>query len=128
MPEETQKKTIVNVWTVYRIDDDGEEAEEAIAEFGRPQDWGDNGRWMYRKYVFEAEINGVKWRNEVHCWGERPLSEADHMELFAPLAAQMMEPCPPVELCSNTHLDEDDFWSEDWGPQPPVFEDDDDAY
>lgn len=121
-------KQITHVWAVYRINESGQEADKAFAEMRRPQDWGDPERWLYKVYAFEAEIDGAKWRNEVHCWGEKPLSEAEHLKLFAPLVAMLIEPSQPVEVCSNTHLAQDDFWYMGWGPLPPVYAGDDDYW
>lgn len=124
-------KEMTHAWTIYRLDDDGNEADEAYAEIGRPQDWGDSVRWLHKVYTLEAEINGVKYRNEVHCWAEKPLSEGEHLEMFAPFVVLLTEPWTPRELCGKTHLDTEDFWEAAWGPQPPYYDlqpDEDDDY
>lgn len=32
------------------------------------------------------------------------------------------------QLCGNTHLSKDDFWSKEWGEMPPYWDEDDQEY
>lgn len=116
---------LTNVWTVYRLNPDGSEAEQGFAELSRPQDWGNSDKWLYKTYTLHAEIKGQKYINEAHCWAEKPIEEHKHLEMFSGLIATILMPGTPVELCSNTHLSEDDFWNSKWGKLPPYFDGDD---
>ncbi|MBN3926098.1 hypothetical protein, partial [Nostoc sp. NMS4] len=40
-------REIHNAVTIYGMNEDGTEVERPIAEFSRPQDWGDKERWHY---------------------------------------------------------------------------------
>lgn len=115
-----------NPWTIYRLNADGSEAAEAVAEHSRPQNWGQPDTWMYRVYALQCTIRGRTYRNYAHCWAELPITEAEHLELFAPLIAQIMFPSTPVQRCADTHLVVDDFWATDWGPLPPLYDGSDD--
>lgn len=108
---------VTNCWTIYAPED---KEKTALAEFGRPQDWGDP-RWMYRKYVLSTDA----FINEVHCWIDRQIKEYEHLETFAPLIAQILLPGLQPEICGRDFLAEDDFWLEEWGKQPPYFDDGD---
>src|SRR5262249_4599801 len=88
----------------------------SLAELSRPQDWGDP-RWMYRVYVLEAQ----GYRNEVHCWLDQHVKEHEHLQTFASLICQIVLPGKPRELCGRDYLNTDDFWSKQWGKQPPYF-------
>lgn len=119
-----------NVWTLYRFNEDGTEAEQPFLEHHRPQDWGNSERWNYQVYTLDCTLEGQRYLNVVHCWAEMPISSSDHLRMFAGIAGLILMPSTPVEECSNTYLMEDDFWSEEWGPLPPTwsgdYEDEDD--
>lgn len=112
-------KPIVNCWTIYHSDD---EEVPSIAEFRRPQDWGDP-RWMYRVYHLEA----LGFRNECHCWIDQALSDLEHLEAFAQLMTQIMQPGIKRELAGRDFVAEEDFWVAEWGSMPPEFIDPDEA-
>jgi hypothetical protein len=120
-PTSSGLKSICNVWAIYTegLEDD----EPALAEFSRPQDWGDP-KYMYRVYTIEA----LGYRNEVHCWLDKKVQEHEHLQMFAGLLTQILTPGQRREICANTHLREDDFWRESWGEMPPHFEEDDYEY
>ncbi len=110
-------REVVNCWTIYR------DKEDAMASFRRPQDWG-HPRWMDRRYVVEA----LGCRNEVYCWLETTederFSELEHLQFFASLIIQIMQPGFPREVCDRSHRREEDFWQNSWGKMPPIFEED----
>lgn len=108
----TPLKPVNNCWTIYS--EGASEDVPAMAQIGRPQDWGDP-RWMYRTYTLEAQ----GYRNTVHCWIDQQMGEHEHLETFAPLVAQIMLPGWPVEISGRDYLGEDDFWRDEWGEMPP---------
>lgn len=113
-------KPVNNCWTIYTSEKEGE---ASLAQIGRPQDWGDP-RWMYRVYTLEAQ----GYRNTVHCWVDAPMKDHEHLQLFAPLVAQIMLPGWPVERSGRAFMYEDDFWSDTWGEMPPYAELDEDGW
>lgn len=108
----TPLKPVNNCWSIYT--EGATEDMPAMAQIGRPQDWGDP-RWMYRTYTLEAQ----GYRNTVHCWLDHQVNEHEHLETFAPLVATIMLPGWPVERSGRDFMDEDDFWSAEWGEMPP---------
>jgi hypothetical protein len=108
-------KIVTNAWTIYAAG--VKEDESPLACLGRPQDWGDP-RWHHQRYVFE----GFGYRNECHCWVDIPLDDKDHVNLFAQLLIQVTYPGLQPQLCGKDFLDEDDFWRDEWGPQPPYYD------
>lgn len=105
-------KPVNNCWTIYLPD--SKEDGPPLACLGRAQDWGDP-KYMYRVYTLEAQ----GYRNTVHCWVDQPMKEHEHLQLFAPIIAQIMLPGVPVKLSTRAFMDEDDFWQDDWGQMPP---------
>lgn len=114
-----QLQRVTNCWTIYTPDNTNE---PAIAEMGRPQDWG-NPKWMYRVYVLEAQ----GYRNEVHCWVDRQMPEHEHLTTFASLICTIMRPGWDPKRSGREYLDEDDFWEEAWGEMPPPYEPEEDG-
>lgn len=117
-----------NAWTIYGINPDGTESDQKLAELRRPQDWG-HPRWHYTHYRLEFDEGGSRIINHAHCWTDLTRASHQYRELFASLIIQALMPGSPAELCGDEFLDEDDFWSEAWGPTPPLYaEDDEDAF
>jgi hypothetical protein len=102
-----------NCWAIYT------DGTTAVAEFARPQDWGDP-RWMYRVYRLSAPSLGHTVI--AHCWIEQHLPEHKHLETFAPLIGSILLPGHAPEECGRDYLREEDFWSPAWGQMPPHFE------
>lgn len=42
--------------------------------------------------------------------------------LFASIIVHIATPGTNPKLCGTDYLDEDDFWSDQWGEMPPYFE------
>lgn len=112
----TKLKKVTNCWTIYTSDRPDEQLN--LAEIGRPQDWGNAKKWMYRVYVLEAQ----GYRNEVHCWIDERVSEAEHLEAFASLICTITLPGWNPKLSGRDYMDEDDFWEKEWGEMPPFYE------
>lgn len=109
-----------NVWTIYGVDDDGDELEEPISQHSRPQDWG-SPKWRYERFRFEWLCPETHYINHVHCWTDLVLDKSDVPRVFAPLITQILMPGCKPELCDRSYLAEEDFWDEEWGPAPPMF-------
>lgn len=122
---ESPEVEVHNAWAIYGLEPDGAVAERPIAMLGRPQDWGDKTRWTYHLYRFTwyTAPDGKVYTNHAHCWTDLKFeSPAEYVKLFASFAALMLRPGSPAELCGRDYLDEEDGWSKEWGPMPPVFE------
>lgn len=119
---------VTNVWTLYRLNPDGSEAEHAFAQLSRPQDWGDAQKWKHKVYRLRADLGDITYEHEVHCWAEQPIEDGEHLKLFAPLVATILQPGMDVRLCGPTHLAMDDFWEDEWGDLPPPVDEDDDGF
>lgn len=121
-----------NVWTLYGVNEDGTEADEKFASFGqRPQDWG-HPRWSYNQFRFDWIRGDKHWINHAHCWTDLQRQDHQYPQLFAPLISQIMQPGNKPELCGRDYLALDDFWLDEWGEWPPIYDDreadDDDGY
>lgn len=119
---DTPLKEVINAFAIY-WDDSPEQ--KHLCELRRPQDWGDP-RWMYRKYVLEA----LGCRHEAHCYVEHQLTDLEHLNLFAGMLTMIAHTYPPTrrEVCDRSHLRENDFWDEGWGPMPPHFDEYDEDF
>jgi hypothetical protein len=111
-----------NVWAVY----ENPEGDTPLAEHARPQDWGDP-RWHYEKFRLEwqhttADGEVARYINHAHCWTEIRLELYQYPEHFASLIVQIMYPGSHPKLCGREYLEENDFWEEEWGKQPPYFD------
>lgn len=114
------KDHLYQVWAIYM---DGLEAGDTpMAEYKRPQDWGDP-RWQYAVYTLET----ADYRNIVHCWVDVKMEAHEHLKLFSSLISTILLPGSDPRLCGKTLLHPDDFWETDWGMQPPLLEDDDNS-
>jgi hypothetical protein len=127
MTEPTQQSEIVevhNAWTIYGTEANGKEARQPLAMHGRVQAWGDP-RWFYHRFdfVWLSAPDGKQYINHAHCWTDLKREPGEYANLFAPLIAQILMPGTPPELCGRDYLHEDDFWQEEWGPQPPFYDD-----
>jgi hypothetical protein len=114
-----------NRWTIYWLNPDGTPAEHPLAcATVRPQDWGNPGwKYFYFKWEWVNGPDNTHYINHFHAWTDRPLETWEYPKFFAPLLSQIMTPGDPPELCGRDYLHPDDFWSEEWGPQPPFFDD-----
>jgi hypothetical protein len=110
-----------NAWTIHGLEKDGSVAAQPLAEHRRPQDWGDP-RWTYQRYRFEWEHDGTRYINHFHGWTDLKREIGEYPRLFAPLVVLILQPGIAPELCGREYLEEEDFWLEAWGPQPPVYE------
>lgn len=111
-----------NCWAIYGMDQDGNEVEQKIAEFRRPQDWG-HPRWTYELITTRWCDGRTIYINHCHCWTDVVRnSPADYLELFAPFTVQIMWPGMQPEVCGRGFLQEDDFWSDEWGELPPHYD------
>ncbi|GEM_PF-2522008 len=123
--EGVSTKEIHQAWTIYGMNPDGTISTEKFASLGRPQDWGDP-RWMYREYCF-IQSNADDTERIVfycHAWTDVPCKRHEMTEMFSALITKSMMPGTPPQLCGKDFLHEEDFWFEDWGDAPPVFETD----
>lgn len=121
-----------NCWAVYGVNHDGSEVKQPVAEFSRPQDWGDP-RWHYERFRFEWTHNNKHYINHAHCWTDLQRQQHEYPQLFAQLIVQILMPGAKEQFCGREYLAEDDFWLDEWGPMPPYyypedeyFEDDED--
>lgn len=118
-PSKISNKTEVhNCYTLYDIDEDGEEVEEKVLSFSRPQDWGDPDRWHYHYCRIELD----QYVNHCHVWQGRKRNPVEAMRAIASSLFLIMIPGTPKELCDRSHLDQDDFWLPQWGETPPYYE------
>jgi len=125
----SEVQEVHNAYTIYGREADGTRSENSIAEFHRPQDWGEPERWHYELFRFEwvTGPDGVRYINNAHCWTDIPgLERHEYPGLFAGLVTVILLPGSPAELCGRTHLQEFDDWDDTWGPMPPDYEDDED--
>ena len=104
-----------NVWTLYGMNRDGTESKDKLAQFSRPQDWGDS-RWVYHLFTLTWEVDGKRYINHAHCWTDLKRESWQYPQLFASLIAQISIPGEPPELCGNKFLHEDDFWVRNGDP------------
>lgn len=112
-----------NVWTIYGVNADGTEADTKLAAAGqRPQDWG-HPRWKYHEFRFDWISGDKHWINHFHGWTDLDRPEHEYPSLFAPLMVTIMQPGQKPQLCGRTHLSLDDFWLDEWGEWPPIYDD-----
>lgn len=123
----TETIEVHNVWTLYGLDEDGQEADEPLATLSRPQDWGDP-RWAYHQFRFDWITEEKHYINHVHCWTDLKREQHQYPELFAPLIVQILMPGCTKEFCGREFLHSEDFWSEEWGKEPPVHEENEDDW
>lgn len=111
-----------NCWTIYGANPDGSKSDNKIASFERPQDWG-HPRWAYNRFRFEWTVDGKHYINNAHCWTDIPgVEPGGYPELFASLIVRVMMPGHEEQLCGRDYLHPEDFWSQDWGEMPPIYE------
>ncbi|BAY34193.1 hypothetical protein NIES2107_60980 [Nostoc carneum NIES-2107] len=131
---QTKKPTteVHNAVAIYGVNEDGTLANTPIAEFARPQDWGDKERWHYEFFRLEWHTDKELFINNCHCWTDIKNPETGYAQLFAPGICMILIPGNKPQLCGRDYLDEDDFWSEEWGEMPPYYlgddEDEEDIY
>jgi hypothetical protein len=109
---------IVSCWSLSTLPNG-----DQLAEFCRPQDWGDP-RYMYAVYRLEA--NG--YENECHCWLDHHVSPYEHLVGFSSLLVIMFLPGLKREFCGREFMANDDFWDDSWGEMPPFVKSDEDNY
>lgn len=123
----TEVVEVSNVYTIYGVSEDGSEADQPIASFSRPQDWGDP-RWHYELFRFDWIREDKHYINHAHCWTDMQRKQHEYPQLFAPLFCMILMPGKPHQLCGKDFLDTDDFWFDSWGKMPPYYESDDEDY
>lgn len=114
-----------NIYTLYELHADGTESDTPFLSSWRPQDWG-HPRWHYHYCTIEVEYKETTYINRCHVWQE---TERNSFEAFTAISSALFMFAMPgrtPQLCGNTHLDEDDFWSPDWGELPPYWYEDED--
>lgn len=117
-----------NCYTLYELDEDGSECEQKLLSFSRPQDWGDKSRWHYHYCKIEVSTKKAHYINHCHIWQEVKRSCIEACQAIASSLFMILTLGQPVELCSDTHLGENDFWLSEWGEKPPLFIDWNDEY
>lgn len=115
-----------NAWAVEGMEN-GKEIETPLATLGRPQDWGDP-RWHYSRFRFDWFMSEARYINHVHIWTDLKREESEYPQLFANLITSILIPGLPAQLAGRDALDAEDFWKEEWGPTPPVWDDWDDEF
>lgn len=133
--EPVPKKQITevhNAVAIYGVNKDGTLVDTPIAEFSRPQDWGNRERWHYEFFRLEWHTQKVLYINNCHCWTDIKDPECGYAELFSRCIAMILIPGDTPQLCGHDYLDEDDFWHPSWGEMPPYYlgndEDEKDIY
>lgn len=130
----TETIEVHNAYSIYTLNEDGSEADPALLVYFRPQDWGNPQKWHYEYFRLEWTTESEHYINHAHCWTDLKLPRHEYPQLFAQCITQIMMPGSKAELCGQTCLGMDDFWSDDWGPLPPYFDEeslptgDDDFY
>ncbi|PZO13153.1 MAG: hypothetical protein DCF25_16525 [Leptolyngbya foveolarum] len=118
-----------NAYTLYELEEDGSQVEQALLSFSRPQDWGDPERWHYAECTIRFDTPGsdgliTRYINHCHVWREVAQHPVDTFKGISSALFMVAMPGTPRELCDRSHLSLDDFWLEKWGKQPPYFEPD----
>ncbi|MEM8829501.1 MAG: hypothetical protein AAGE96_09105 [Cyanobacteria bacterium P01_G01_bin.19] len=108
-----------NAFTLYENAD--EEGNNLIMISNRPEDWGDP-RWNYQFIKLEWKEDDTLYIQNAHIWTTAKHSFPKLLSRLGQAIGMVIEPGMPPELCDRSHLDIDDFWSEEWGELPPVFE------
>ena len=120
MPQERTQQEIVevhNAYTLYELGQNGEVVKRPMLAFcTRPQDWG-NPRWHYT-YV---KIEVGNYINHCHLWQEIERTPTEACKVIGSALFMVPQPSMDKELCGKTHLDEGDFWCDEWGEMPPVY-------
>lgn len=122
-PEEPKPIEVHNAWTIYGLAPNSRPLDEPLAVHSRPQNWGDP-RWVYHRYRFEwlSAPDGKRYINNAHCWTDLDQQPGEYADLFAPLIAQILMPGTAPQLCGRDYLEQDDFWSGEWGEMPPFYD------
>lgn len=123
---ELEIRETYNAVTIYGMDEYGTQVERPIAEFSRPQTWGDKEQWHYEFFRLSWVRDGYEYINNCHCYTDMKNPECGYPVLFGQLVATILYPGRPPQLCGREFLDEDDFWCDEWGEMPPYFYPDDD--
>lgn len=129
--EQPEVVEVHNVWTIYGVNGDGSLADRPVAQFSRPQDWGNSKKWVYHLFRFEwlTPGDGKRYVNNCHCWTDLQLDEPGrYPELFRDLIIQVLIPGHPAQLCGREYLALDDFWRKSWGEMPPLYDADGDDW
>ena len=107
-----------NVYTLY--ESDSADMPNQLS-FCRPQDWGDP-KWNYEFLKLEWKLKDTIYINNAHVWTTTKLDPPEILAAMGQAIGMIMQPGKPSQLCGRTHLDIDDFWDDDWGEMPPVFD------
>ena len=113
---------IVNVHNVYTLYSPVDEDDCAFLSISsRPQDWGDP-RWNYHFVKVELKYDNTIYINNAHLWTTKEMNIPELTGTFGKALGLIAEPGQPPEICDRSHLREDDFWCEEWGEMPPLYE------
>lgn len=127
MTESDRTVEVHNVYTLYELNEDGSAAENKLVCFNRPQDWG-SSRWNYYRCKVEFESGGTRYINNCHLWQEVARTPTEAFQAIAPYLFMVLQPGSDPELSGREYLAEEDFWDEEWGKMPPIFESQEDGY
>lgn len=116
-----------NCYTLYELNDDGNEVKRPVMSFFRPSDWANPDRWHYHYCKIEVKIDNTIYINHCHIWQEVDRHIIEACQKISKALFMIVRPGGKPELCGNTHLDEEDFWWDAWGKKPPVFIDESDV-
>ena len=108
-----------NVYCLYSNAD--EEKNNFLSISSRPQDWGDP-RWNYHFVKLQIKHSNTIYINNAHLWTTEELNIPELTGTFGGALGMIMQPGKPPEICDRSHLQEDDFWCEEWGEMPPYYE------
>ncbi|MDJ0677016.1 MAG: hypothetical protein QNJ36_16815 [Calothrix sp. MO_167.B42] len=108
-----------NVYTIYSSEDEG----HGLMRSSRPQDWGNQKLWAYKRFQFECIQEKKHFINHAHCWyNPKHIPEIDDVFMtFGQAIAMIAMPGKPEQLCSNRFLGANEFWYTEWGEMPPLY-------
>ncbi len=115
-----RNKEIVEVHNVYTLYE-SEEGEADILSMYRSQDWGDP-KWHYEFIKLEWKYKGILYIQNAHVWTTSSMTPPEILGRLGEYVGMIAQPGRAKELCDRSHLDEDDFWCEEWGEMPPYYQ------
>ena len=107
-----------NVFTLYESSKPGEPSLLSVSS--RPQDWGDPS-WHYEFIKLEWKHFNTLYIQNAHVWTTTKMAAPEILGKMGGAIGMIMQPGKKPELCDRSHLDEDDFWCEEWGEMPPYY-------
>ncbi|MBW4514609.1 MAG: hypothetical protein KME11_05230 [Timaviella obliquedivisa GSE-PSE-MK23-08B] len=120
--QQQQRVVVHNCYTLHEVNEDGSQSEHPLLSLGeRPQDWGDP-RWHYHRCKVEFESNGNYYVNHCHVWQGVERSSYEAFKTIASALFMAAYPGQPWQLCGREFLEEEDFWLDEWGKRPPLYQ------